>query len=94
MPRFKVKKTSLMEDERSIVFKGKVIEGPINKGMDVDIPITEAASINMKVYDIVHFEKQKDKDKKVGIVIDFAKEPEALDIVLSLNIANEILEIR
>ncbi len=83
-----------MEDQKGVVFKGKVIEGPINKGMQVDIPITEAATISMKVFDIIHFEKQKDEDKKIGLVIDFAQEPEALEIVLNLNISNEILEAR
>jgi hypothetical protein len=92
MPRFYAKKTSLMEDERSVVFKGRVVEGPINKGMTIEIPITEAATIKMNIYDIVHFEKQRDEDKKVGLVIDFDKEPEALDIVLGLNIADETLE--
>lgn len=81
-----------MEDEKSIVFKGKVMEGPINKGMFLEIPITEAATIKMKVYEIIHFEKQKDEAKKVGLVVDFDDEPEALDIVLGLNIADETLE--
>lgn len=94
MPRFHTKKTSLMDDERSLVFKGRVIEGPINKGMSIVIPITDAASIEVKVYDIVHFEKQKDEDKKVGLVVDFADEPEALDIVLGLKIQDETLDIR
>ncbi len=91
MPKFHVKKTSLAEDEKSIVFKGKVVEGPINKGMLLEIPITEAASIKVKVYDIVHFEKQKDESKKVGLVVDFNDEPEALEIVMGLNIADEDL---
>lgn len=94
MARFHVKKTSLMDDEKSIVFKGRVLEGPINKGMMVDIPVTDAACISMKVYDIIHFEKQKDADKRVGLVIDFADEPEAMDIVLGLNIQEESLELR
>jgi len=92
MPRFHVKKTSLMGDDISIVFKGKVVEGPINKGMEIAIPITDAASVKMKVFDIVHFEKQKDEEKKVGLIVDFTEEPEALDIVLGLNIADETLE--
>ncbi len=92
MPKFHVKKTSLSEDEKTIVFKGKVVEGPINKGMLLEIPITEAATIKVKVYDIVHFEKQKDESKKVGLVVDFDDEPEALEIVMGLNIADEDLE--
>lgn len=94
MARFRIKKTSVMDDDKSIVFKGKVEEGPINKGMTIDIPITDAASIPVHVYDIVHFEKQKDEDKKVGLVIDFADEPEAMEIILGLNIQNETLELR
>jgi hypothetical protein len=92
MPKFHVKKTSLSEDQKSVVFKGKVVEGPINKGMLLEIPITEAASVKVKVYDIVHFEKQKDETKKVGLVVDFDDEPEALEIVMGLNIADEVLE--
>jgi hypothetical protein len=92
MPKFHVKKTSLSEDEKSLVFKGKVVEGPINKGMLLEIPITAAAVIKVKVYDIVHFEKQKDESKKVGLVVDFDDEPEALEIVMGLNIADEVLE--
>ena len=92
MPKFHVKKTSLSEDQKSIVFKGKVVEGPINKGMLLEIPITEAASVKVKVYDIVLFEKQKDESKKVGLVVDFDDEPEALEIVMGLNIADEVLD--
>ncbi|MDR1760109.1 MAG: hypothetical protein LBR60_06250 [Fibrobacter sp.] len=92
MPKFHVKKTTLSEDEKSIVFKGKVIEGPINKGMTLVIPVTEAASIKVKIYDIIHYDDQKDEDKRVGLVIDFNDEPEALDIVMDLNIADESLE--
>lgn len=94
MAQFHTKKTSLMDDDCSLVFKGRVIEGPINKGMSIVIPITEAATIEVKVYDIVHFDKQKDEEKKVGLVVDFADEPEALDIVLGLKIQDETLEIR
>lgn len=83
-----------MEDDCSLVFKGRVVEGPINKGMAIVIPVTEAASIEVKVFDIVHFEKQKDESKRVGLVVDFADEPEALDIVLGLKIQEETLEIR
>ena len=93
MAKFHVKKTSLMEDNRSLVFKGRVVEGPINKGMKIDIPVTDAASISVVIFDIVHFEKQKDEEKKVGLVVDFSSEPEALAIVLDLKIQDETLEI-
>ncbi|HSQ41681.1 MAG TPA: hypothetical protein VLM37_05320 [Fibrobacteraceae bacterium] len=93
MPRFFVKKTTLSDDGKSVVFKGSVLEGPIHKGMTVEIPVTEAASIRMKLFDVVHFESQKDPAKKVGLVVDFDTEPEAMDIVLGLNIAEETLNL-
>ena len=93
MARFFVKKTSLSDDGKSVVFKGSVIEGPIRKGMMVEIPVTEAASIKMKLFDIVHFENQRDPSKKVGLVVDFDSEPEAMEIVLGLNIAEETLTL-
>ncbi len=94
MARFFVKKTSLSDDGKSVVFKGSVLEGPIHKGMTVDIPVTEAASIQMKIFDIQHFDAQKDPTKKVGLVVDFTDEPEAMDIVLGLNIQEESLQIQ
>lgn len=93
MPKFHVKKTSLGEDQTSLIFKGKVIEGPINRGMILEIPITEAAVINVKVYDIVHFEKQKDEMKRVGLVVDFYGEPDDLDVIRGLNIVDEELNV-
>ena len=33
MAVFHVKKTSLGEDQTSLVFKGKIVEGPISKGL-------------------------------------------------------------
>ena len=93
MAKFHVKKTSLMEDNRSLVFKGRVVDGPINKGMKIHIPVTDVAEIAVEIFDIVHFEKQKDEEKKVGLVVDFSAEPEGLDIVLDLKIQDETLEI-
>jgi len=93
MPKFHVKKTSLGEDKTSLVFKGKVLEGPINQGMLLKIPVTEAATIKMKIYDILHFENQKDEMKKVGLVVDFYGAPDDLDVILGLNIKNEDLDI-
>lgn len=93
MPKFHVKKTSLGDDQTSLIFKGKVIEGPINQGMILEIPITEAAVISVKIYDIVHFEKQKDEMKKVGLVVDFYGAPDDLDVIMGLNISDEELNV-
>jgi hypothetical protein len=93
MAVFHVKKTSLGEDQTSLVFKGKIIEGPISKGMTIEIPVTGEAVVKMKVYDVVHFEKQKDEDKKVGLVVDFYNLPDDMEVILGLNIADEDLNV-
>ncbi len=93
MAVFHVKKTSLGEDQTSLVFKGKIIEGPISKGMTIEIPVTGESVVKMKVYDVVHFEKQKDEDKKVGLVVDFYNLPDDMEVVLGLNIADEDLNV-
>ncbi len=93
MAVFHVKKTSLGEDKTSLVFKGKIIEGPISKGMTMEIPVTGEAVIKMKIYDVVQFDKQKDEDKKVGLVVDFYNLPDDLEVVQELNIADEDLNI-
>ncbi|NLB63135.1 MAG: hypothetical protein GX801_03390 [Fibrobacter sp.] len=94
MPRFHVKKTTLSDDGKAIVFKGSVLEGSIHKGMNVEIPVTEAASISMKLTEVVYFEDQKDPSKKIGLVVDCSEEPEALEIVMGLNVMDDVLEIQ
>ena len=93
MAVFHVKKTSLGEDQKTLVFKGKIIEGPISKGMTIKIPVTQEAVIEMKIYDVVLFEKQKDDDKKVGLVVDFDGLPDDMEVIMGLNIAEEDLSI-
>lgn len=93
MAVFHVKKTSFGEDPNTLVFKGKIIEGPISKGMTVEIPVTKEATVPMKIYDVVLFDKQKDDDKKVGLVLDFDGLPDDMEIILGLNIADEDLNI-
>lgn len=95
MPKFYIKKTSLGEGQNSLVFKGKVVEGPINRGMVLEIPIAGASDVvPVKIFDIVHFEKQKDEMKKVGLVADFYDTPDDLEVILGLNIADEEVNVR
>lgn len=93
MAVFHVKKTSLGENETSLVFKGKIIEGPISKGMTLEIPVTQEAVVKMKIFDVVQFDKQKNEDKKVGLVVDFYDLPDDMEVILGLNIADEDLKI-
>lgn len=92
MPRFLVKKTTPSETGKSLVFKGKVVEGPINKGMSLLISMAGQAVIPVKITDIIHFEKSKDDSKKVGLVVDFEDELEDMRIIMALNIADEEVE--
>ena len=93
MAVFHVKKTSLGDDQTSLVFKGKIVEGPISKGMTVEIHVTQEAVVKMKIFDVVLFEKQKDESKKVGLVVDFKDLPDDMEVIMSLNIAEEDLTI-
>lgn len=93
MAVFHVKKTSLGEDQNTLVFKGKIIEGPISNGMTIEIPVTQEAVVKMKIYDVALFEKQKDDEKKVGLIVDFNGLPDDMEVVLGLNIADEDLNI-
>lgn len=93
MAVFHVKKTSVGDDQTSLVFKGKVVEGPINKGMTIEIPVTQEAVIKMKIFDVVQFEKQKDESKKVGLVVDFYNLPDDMEVIMGLNIADEDVNI-
>jgi len=94
MPRFLVKKTAPTEDGKSLVFKGKVVEGPINKGMELLISIAGQAVIPVKITDILHFEKSKDDAKKVGLVVDFEDEPDDMAMIIALRITDEEIECR
>ena len=93
MAGFHVKKTSLGDDQSSLVFKGKIVEGPISKGMILEIPVTQEAVIKMKIDDVVQFEKQKDDEKKIGLVVDFKALPDDMEVIMGLNIADEDLTI-
>ncbi|GHV13029.1 hypothetical protein AGMMS49938_06810 [Fibrobacterales bacterium] len=94
MPKFLVKKTSPSEDGKQLVFKGKVVEGPINKGMDLQISIAGQAIIPVKISDILHFEKSKDDTKKVGLVADFEDEPDDMNMIMALRITDEEIECK
>ena len=93
MAVFHVKKTSVGENQTSLVFKGKTVEGKITKGMTIEIPMTSDAVIKMKIFDVVDFDKQKDEDKKVGLVVDFYNLPDDMEVIMDLNIAEEDLKV-
>jgi hypothetical protein len=94
MPKFLVKKTAPSESGKSLVFKGKVVEGPINKGMNLLISMAGQTIIPVKITDIIHFEKSKDDAKKVGLVVEFEDDSDDMRIIMALNIADEEIECR
>ena len=93
MSVFHVKKTSTGEDQESLVFKGKIVEGSVKKGMTVEIPVTRDATVKMKISDVLYFEKQKDEEKKVGIVVSFSGHTDDMEVLLERNIADENLNV-
>lgn len=93
MSVFHVKKTSTGEDQESLVFKGKIVEGAVKKGMTVEIPVTRDATVKMKISDVLYFEKQKDEEKKVGIVVSFSGNTDDMEVLLEMNIADENLNV-
>lgn len=94
MPKFLVKKTVPSEDGSSLIFKGKVTEGPINKGMELLVSIAGQTMVPMKIADIVHFEKSKDNSKKIGLVVDFEDEPDDMAMIMALHITDEEIECK
>ena len=93
MSVFHVKKTSTGEDQESLVFKGKIVEGSVKKEMTVEIPVTRDATVKMKISDVLYFEKQKDEEKKVGIVVSFSGNTDDMEVLLEMNIADENLNV-
>ena len=93
MAVFHVKKTSVGDDQKSLVFKGRIVEGTVSKGMTVEIPVTRENFVQMKVGDVVLFDKQKDEEKKMGLVVDFSGLPDDMEVILGLNIAEENLSV-
>ena len=61
--------------------------------MTLEIPVTQESVVKMKIFDVVHFEKQKDEEKKVGLVVDFHDLPDDMEVIMGLNIAEEDLNI-
>ena len=61
--------------------------------MTVEIPVTRDATVKMKISDVLYFEKQKDEEKKVGIVVSFSGNTDDMEVLLEMNIADENLNV-
>ena len=94
MPKFYVKKTSVGDMPNTLIFKGKSVEGVIKSGMILEIPLMGASDIiPVQIKEIVFFENQTDELKKEGLVADFSKYPEDMEVIQELNIADEELVV-
>ena len=89
MAKFHVKRTLFGEDQKSLVFRGNVLDGDVRQGMSLKIPITDKAVIDVQIDDVVELESHETQEKRTGRVARFLEEPEALDIVAALNVADE-----
>ena len=89
MAKFHVKRTLFGEDQKSLVFRGNVLDGDVRQGMSLKIPITDKAVIDVQIDDVVELESHETQEKRTGLVARFLEEPDALDIVAALNVADE-----
>ena len=93
MAKFYVKRTLFGEDQKSLIFRGSILEGDIAKGMSIKIPITDKAVIDVRIDDIVELESHESHEKRTGLVAKFQEEPDALEIVADLNVHSEELAV-
>ncbi len=93
MAKFHVKRTLFGENQQSLVFRGSVLEGEISKGMSINIPVTDKAVIGVKIDNVVESESHEANEKRTDLVAEFLEEPEALEIVAGLNVADEDLAV-
>jgi len=93
MATFHVKRTLFGEDQKSLIFRGQKLSGDISKGMSLKIPVTDKAIIGVKIDDVIEMESHEDHSKRTGLIAKFLDEPDALEIVAGLNVADEDLTI-
>ena len=91
MAKFHVKRTLFGEDQKSLVFRGSILEGDIAKGMSIKIPVTDKAVIDVKIDDVIELITHDPGEKRTGLIAKFLDEPDALEIVADLNVADEDL---
>ena len=65
------------------------MDGDVRQGMSLKIPITDKAVIDVQIDDVVELESHETQEKRTGLGARFLEEPEALDIVAALNVADE-----
>jgi hypothetical protein len=93
MAKFYVKRTLFGEDQKSLIFRGSVLEGAVSKGMNIRIPVTDKIHVDVKIDDVVELESHESHEKRTGLVARFLDEPDALEIVADLNVQNEELVV-
>lgn len=93
MAKFYVKRTLFGEDQKSLIFRGSVLEGAVSKGMNIRIPVTDKIHVDVKIDDVVELESHESNEKRTGLVARFLDEPDALEIVADLNVQNEELVV-
>lgn len=94
MAKFHVRRTLFGEDQKSLIFRGNILEGTVEIGMSLQISITDKAKIDVKIDDIIEMTSHETHEKRTGLVAKFLDEPEALEIVADLNVLDEDLQIQ
>ncbi|MBP5246562.1 MAG: hypothetical protein J6Z31_01730 [Fibrobacter sp.] len=61
--------------------------------MTIKIPVTDKAIIDVTIDDVVELITHDTHEKRTGLVAKFLDEPDALEIVADLNVADEDLVV-
>ena len=90
MPKFQVKDTFEISGRSGFFVTGLIVEGDINVGMFVHVPLNSAIDIKARI-DALEFVRQLGGTEYIGLCLKL--EPDALEIWRALNIRDETIEI-
>jgi hypothetical protein len=90
MPKFIVKYTFELEAPRNLFFvAGEIVEGVIQIGMFVRIPLNSGLDIKLRIHNIEFARRDGGEDVCLGIKTD----PNLFQTLRAMKIGNETLEI-
>jgi hypothetical protein len=69
---------------------GNLKEGDVKENWFVNVPLNKSLSVTFRIWQIEDVDMSNEKEKYVLLII---KDPEAIEILLGLNIGSELLDI-
>jgi hypothetical protein len=89
MPRFHVRDTFEIPDQKLFVMAGSVVEGEIRTGMLVHIPFNSSFATTARIHSIEFARRQGGED----VCLCIESEPELAEFLRDLNIGDETFEV-